>query len=107
MGSKTKMMSCVACLFLATTTQQSGCNGKQAPPPPPTIEVERVDTTDWAGVTVRYRSHCIDQGGRVWVTLGTPEEVEAYKKQVEFLLSRLDETRTRMNVHEPAQPVAP
>lgn len=68
-------------------------------PPPPAIEVEINDNTDVTTVTVVYKYH----HGRDYpaASFETPEEVEAYKKQVEFLLKRLDEAQVRMNVHEP------
>lgn len=73
-----------------------------APTPTPKIRVERVETSEWAGVTVYFDSHYQEStGGPHFVTLNSPEEIEAYKEQVEFLLSRLEEVELRMNVHEP------
>jgi hypothetical protein len=94
------MMSLACGIFLFAVIQQSGCNRPSEPLPPPTIEVQRTDTTEAAGITVMFRSHSINEQRKCWVTLNSPEEIEQYKKQVEFLLSRLDETLTRMNVHE-------
>ena len=88
-----KILAIVALLVVC------GCN--QPPPPLPSIEVENHNTTDWNGITVRYQHH--DTAGNV--TLETPEEIAACKKQVEFLLKELEEAERKMNVHtdEPVQ----
>lgn len=67
--------------------------------PPPKIEVEINDNTDHTTVTVHYRHH--SGGSNPYEELKTPEELAEYKKQVDFLLDRLDEAENRMKVHEP------
>ena len=68
--------------------------------PPPKIEVEVNDNTENTTVTVFYQHHDSNNRG-CSETLKTPEELKAYREQVEFLLNRLDEAEKRMKVHEP------
>ena len=89
-------------LFVAALLTMVGCNQpKPKPPPAPSISVEEIDTTEYTGVTVYYKYHSRPQNSAPYVTLNSPEEIQEYRKQVEFLLKRLDEAEGRMNVHEP------
>jgi len=72
----------------------AGCEQKKSPP---TIEVQSHDTVEWSGLTIHYANN--DMVGDVTVTLQTPEEVLAYKKQVEFLLEQLEDAERKMQVH--------
>jgi len=93
-----KLILIAACLAVA------GCKQEPAPPPPkPSIEVEMTDNTEWTGMTVYFRHHTVGQQTGPYVTLNTPQDIQDYKKQVEFLLKRLDEAETKMNIHEPVQ----
>lgn len=95
MGSKTKIIW----VFLIPLVF-FGC--EIATTPSPNIRIERVETSEWAGVTIYFDHHYQESSnGTHYVTLNSSEEVAAYKEQVEFLLSRLEEAELRMNVHEP------
>lgn len=65
--------------------------------PPPKIEVEGHDTTELSGITVRYEYHP-SLNGSSYVKLNSPEEVAAYKKQVQFLLKQLDDAERKMAI---------
>lgn len=91
-------MSLLAGCLLLGATQQQGCEHRTYNP---TIEVERLDTSEWTGVTIYYRDHPRSDQEGTYVILSTPEELTRYREEVEFLLSRLEETELRMNVHEP------
>jgi hypothetical protein len=71
-----------------------------APPPPPTstIEVEEHETNKNISLTVRYVNHFQDY--TVFVKLDSLAKLRAYKKEVEFLLQRIEQVEERMNVHE-------
>lgn len=104
MGAKTKVILVdslpLAIIILFVALLCSGC--EQTIPPSPNIRIERVETSEWAGVTIYFDHHYQkSSNGTHYVTLNSPEEVAAYKEQVEFLLSRLEEAELRMNVHEP------
>lgn len=104
MGEKTKVIlvdrSLLAIIILLVALLCFGC--EQTIPPPPKIRVKRVETSEWAGVTVYFDSHYQESNnGSHFVILNSPEQIKAYKEQVEFLLSRLEEAELRMNVHEP------
>ena len=75
----------------------SGCEEVIPPPPIPKIEVEAHDTTEQSGVTVKYYDHHT-HGNPTTVTLNSPEEVEEYKKQVEFLLKQLEDAERKMAI---------
>lgn len=95
MGAKTKIIWVILIPLVFF-----GC--EIATTPPPNIRIERVETSEWAGVTIYFDHHYQkSSNGTHYVTLNSPEEVAAYKEQVEFLLSRLEEVELRMNVHEP------
>jgi len=104
MGKKTKIVNggSVSFMFLViflVSLSVAGCKNTSTPPE---IRVERVETSEWAGVTVYFDSHRQESsGGPHYVTLNSPEEIAVYREQVEFLLSRLEEAELRMNVHEP------
>lgn len=97
MGRETKMKYL---LVVAVVVLLSGCENQ--PTPSPCIRVERVETSQWAGITVYFDNHNRGSNGRFnYVTLNSPEEIVEYREQVEFLLARLEEAELRMNVHEP------
>lgn len=96
MGAKTK----VAAVILAMTALLLvGCENQ--PLPPPTIQINESDSSNFTVVTVIHENLYYSQQEDPHVILSTPEEVAAYKEQVEFLLNRLDEVERRMNIHEP------
>ena len=97
MGKKAKM-SLLLIVGFVVLLPNLGCEEEEDPP---AIRVERTDTNSWAGATIYFDNHECDGGGTHFVVLDTPEKVEAYREEVEFLLDRLSETETRMNVHEP------
>lgn len=77
-----------------------GCNS--SPPIPPKIEVTGHDTTEFSGITVQYKHHHRGQNnGPAYIELNSPEEIESYKKQVQFLLNQLEDAQRKMNTHEP------
>lgn len=78
-----------------------GCESKKIFPPP-TIEVQRLDTASNTGMTVYFRHFLRDSNGTTYVQLDSPEEIAAFREQVDFLIKRLEEGDVRMNVHEPA-----
>lgn len=78
----------------------TGCKAKIFPPP--AIEVQRLDTASNTGMTVYFRHFPRDQNGHTYVQLNSPEEIAAFREQIEFLIKRLEEGDVRMNVHEPA-----
>ena len=79
-----------------------GCN-QEPPLPPPEIQVERTDSLENTGVTVYFNNHMM-QNNRIFVVLPTTEDIAQYRRQVEFLLLRLEEAENRMNVHEDQSP---
>jgi hypothetical protein len=105
MGQKTKIVNGGSASFMflviyLVSLSAAGC--KQTTTTPPDIRVERVETSEWAGVTIYFDHHDQESnGGAHFVTLNSPEEIAVYKEKVEFLLSRLEETEIRMNIHEP------
>ena len=73
----------------------SGC--AEVLSPPPKIEVEGHDTTELSGITVSYEYNH-SRNGSSYVELNSPEEVAAYKKQVQFLLKQLDDAERKMAI---------
>lgn len=96
-----RILSLVALLSLVFLT---GCPSepRQKPPPPqPEIKVERSERTGAVVVTVYYLNHNRQQNcGNSYATVSTLEEIRAYKKQAEFLVSQLDEAEKRMATNE-------
>lgn len=69
--------------------------------PQPEIKVERNETTSAVSITVSYINHSNPHNSRVsYVTIDTPEKLNQYRKQAEFLLSQLDEAEKRMKIRE-------
>ncbi len=84
-------------LYVIALFVVSGCSG--SPLPPPKIEVEGHDTTEWSGITVKYYNHTpAHKGDPPMVTLNTPEQIAAYKKQVVFLLKALEDAERKMAI---------
>lgn len=84
----------------------AGCQnvprGAFSPPPPkPSIFIERGETvTGNASITISYKWHTVREGQNPYVFLNTLEQIQNYKKEVDFLASQLDEVEQRMQVHE-------
>lgn len=94
MGQKAKVIGMLVVLLAFC-----GCERKVSPPPH--ISVNELDSDSYTSITITYNYHYRDQNGPTYVVLDTPEAIAAYKKQVEWLLGRLDEAERRMNIHEP------
>jgi hypothetical protein len=82
-----------------------GCSKHRSPepkPPPlkPTIKVEKIEGTESIGLKIRffYLHKYYDD---VWVDLNSLEDLRDYKREVEFLLNRIEEAERRMEIHEP------
>jgi hypothetical protein len=93
----------ILCLLFATIFAASvGCHPEQAPPPPPQpeIRVERAETADGVSLTIKYKNHPYGQNEHPKTVIDTPEKLTNYKRQVQFLLSQLEEAEKRMSVHE-------
>jgi hypothetical protein len=87
--------SLAVCLFC-------GCRTSTKKPAPPEITVECLESADASTrVVVRYLNCDFGNGNPPNLVLTTPDQLAAYKKQVEFLLNRLEEAEKRMKVHEP------
>lgn len=102
MGQKAEIVARIimllAIMCMLGVVFSTGC-GAQKGSGPPTITINEEDSSDWTTVTITYNNHQRDQHGPSYIILETPEELQAYKKEVEFLLDRLDETERRMNIH--------
>ena len=107
-------LSGILFLFVVSVVAMiSGCEPQSrtprpAPPPPPkpVIIVESSDSQQQTAITVYYKSHTqirnID--GSSWglphVVLDTPEKIQHYRKEVEFLSRSLEEAERKMTIHE-------
>lgn len=94
-----KMKNCFFILFLCVV----GCVEDGAKPEPifPEIVVEINDTVKSTEVCIYFRNHGMNNGGVGYAKINNIEELKKYKKQVEFLLNRLDEAENKMSIHEP------
>ena len=74
-------------------------NYKPPPPPQPEIRVERIESPAGITVKVEYGHH----SSTSYVKLDTLQKLQAYRKQVEFLSTQLEEAEKRMAVREQAE----
>jgi hypothetical protein len=102
MGKKTKIAWLLVIVLALLSPAITGCD-QATTYPPPTIAVEEFDSAASTSVMVTfYNTFRKDNGhGPPYVQLNNADEVRAYIQEVEFLLSRLEETERRMNIHEP------
>jgi hypothetical protein len=102
MGKKAEIVTRIIMLLsifcMLGVVFSTGC-GQQKDPTPPTITINEEDSADWTTVTITFNNHYRDQHGPTYIVLRNPEELAAYREQVEFLLERLEETDRRMNIH--------
>lgn len=100
-------------VFLTTVSviaMLGGCGdppSRPTPPPPsmPTIKVEQQETNQNTTLVVIYLNHERDSYGNgrysePYVKINKLDNLRAYKKEVEFLLSRIDDTEKKMLIHE-------
>lgn len=75
---------------------------KPTPPPPPAplIQCDLYENVDGIEIKVNYFYHYNNNKAWVNVDLKNLEEVQKYKKQVEFLLTQLEDFEKRMTIHE-------
>ena len=81
-----------------------GCNQQpDGPPPPPSITVEMLESSNETGaLRVFFHNHIRDystsnhQDYRAEITLRTPADLDAYEKQVQFLLFKIREAREKL-----------
>ena len=102
MGKKTKVEPALVAVVIIGILMPliHGCV-TPSPPPIPTIAVEEYDSASSTSVTISFHGTYKHDGAPPYVELNNVEEVQAYMQEVEFLLSRLEETERRMNIHEP------
>lgn len=94
--------SCLIGFLLA----QSGCEVPVAPPPPkPTIMVEQFETNESSSLKVSYVNHYWSTSEQPHIIINNLDELNHYRKEVEFLMKRLDEAEQKMNIREPEAPV--
>ena len=80
------------------------------PPPKPTIRIDQVETNLNNSISVWYINHNINVSRRndsVDPVIGIPhvvlndiEQIQLYKKEVQFLLKRLEEVEEKMTISE-------
>ena len=85
----------------------SGCqskNSKKYVKPQPKIRIDRSETNSYNSVRVSFENHEWDRGegwiGNPHADLNNLKEVQAYKKEVEFLLKELEQAEQKMEIHE-------
>jgi hypothetical protein len=98
MGEKAKMRYLLLSLLVV-----AGCAQKVQPPPPPppmpSIEVEEHETNGGVMIRVIYLNHN-SYNNVANVSLEKLDSLRNYKKEVEFLLKRIEETEQKMSIHE-------
>ncbi len=76
------------------------------PPPKPTVVVELSESSSKNSITIYFKNHKQDRNeagnlsGPQWIVLNNIEDLNAYKKEIEFLSKRIDETIEKMTIHE-------
>jgi hypothetical protein len=82
-------------LCLCSTT---GCDKKSAAKQPQ-VKVERVERNNSSSLKVSYENHSCNNYGH-YTELQSLEQLRAYKTQVQFLLSQIEEAEKRMDQNE-------
>jgi len=100
-------------VFLGMLGCESSPPTPPPPPPKPTIRVERQEDVNGVVLIIWYDDHHRDHLGNHNYTgpyarfcVSNKEELQEYKRQLEFLLSQIEEVEKRMTVHEPEGPTA-
>jgi len=83
-------------LVVAFSCAASGCKQERKSP---VVKVERVERSGTASLKITYENHS-SNNGTPYVDLHGPEEVRAYKQQLQFLLSQIEEAEKRMDQNE-------
>lgn len=98
-------------LLMVVVFSMSGCIPDKPPPPPPPpppkpiVKVEREESNESVKVTVRYLNHRRYSNEEFYNTIETPEELNRYRKELQFALDQLDDASTRMQVHEQTEKI--
>lgn len=94
----------MAFIALAIIMGCGGCDKKDAPSSEPTLyfRVKTEDSIKGVTVTVNFENLQSNNNHR-FVVLQNLENLREYKKQIEFMLNRLDEAEKRMLTHEPKE----
>lgn len=94
----------IGCVVFATTTTDTSCETTVEEPTidPPTIAVIIQESTDEIYVECQFGYYEDNNETIQWksIKLTSIEEIEAYQKQVEFLLTRLEEIEEKMKSKE-------
>lgn len=80
----------------------AGCEQQKRPQPSTTIEC--TETMDYTGVKITYRYY-VNNNGEFHVQLKNLEDIQKYRRELEFLLNRLDEVEKKISVREPKETV--
>lgn len=69
----------------------------------PAVQVTRSDRQDGSTLMIIFSNHNWDgrQYGEFSVTFTNPEDLERYKKEIQFMLLRIEEAERQMSVVEP------
>jgi len=86
----------------------AGCDLPLPPPPPPVVKsphikvIKNEATVEGVSLKIMYSNN--DDNVACSVDINTIESLQNYKKELEFLMTQLDEAEERMKIYEQSKP---
>jgi len=93
------MKRIILALFLLGLSGLSGGCTKNSPTRTAQVKVERIERNNSSSLKVTYENHS-SNNGTPYVELQSQEQLKAYKQQLQFLLSQIEEAEKRMDQNE-------